>query len=404
MRTRTIRTDSRRVLAVAAIVALGTPTLLLSADEPVVRRGSFTSRLVLTGELVAENAIHIVVPNANIWPVQVRWLAEDGTEIAAGETIVEFDNSQLASNLEQLEQGAIAAANSLASLEAEVHGQELEAIFALRQNGAELEKARIDAAVPDEILSQRDHEERLLALRRAELEYQEASEALGLQRAAGHARVERQRIDLGKARTDETRAREGIHLLSIQAPQSGVLLVAENPQEARPFQTGDTTWPGMTIATLPKLSSMIVEAKLYDVDDGLVEVGMPVSATLDAFPDERWTGTVTAIDGIAVEINRRSLRRAFRLRIRLDDLDVERMRPGMSVQAVIEGRLEGVLVVPRTALRWRRAKGLLEAEARGDGGDWRPVRLGACNPQECIVLEGLSEGARLARATAGAMR
>ena len=47
----------------------------------------------------------------------------------------------------------------------------------------------------------------------------------------------------------------------------------------------------------------------------------------------------------------RSLRRSFRVVIRLDEADPERMRPGMSVRAeVLPAPLTDVLVVPRHAL------------------------------------------------------
>ena len=363
--------------------------------ELQVRRGAFDSRLVLTGELVAENAVQLVVPNANIWPLQVRWLAEDGADVLAGEMIVEFDNSQLVSNLEQLEQTSIEARNGLASLRAEVQSQELEASLTVAQKKAQLETAQIDASVPEGLLAKKEYEERRLALRRIELEFEQVEEALELQKIVSRARVQKQRVALDKAVAAENQAREGIELLALRAPRDGVLLVGENRWEGRPFQAGDASRPGSTIASLPELSSMIVEAWLYDVDDGVVEVGTPVTATVDAFPGKRWDGRVVAIGSVAGEMSFRSLRRAFRVHIQLDDLDVAEMRPGMSVKAVLESRHEDVLVIPRAALRWRMTENGLEAEAAHGAASWRPVELGACGPQACVLRQGLVEGAAL---------
>ena len=108
--------------AVAAVVGATAP-----AEDLEVRRGEFAGHFLLTGELVAEDAELLVVPNANIWPVTVRWIEEDGTEVEAGDVLVEFDNSQLASNLEELERSALEAANQRASLRATVKGEEIEA-------------------------------------------------------------------------------------------------------------------------------------------------------------------------------------------------------------------------------------------------------------------------------------
>jgi hypothetical protein len=53
------------------------------AETVQARRGVLVERLFLTGELVAEEAVYLLVPNARIWPMRVRWLAEDGIEVAA---------------------------------------------------------------------------------------------------------------------------------------------------------------------------------------------------------------------------------------------------------------------------------------------------------------------------------
>lgn len=359
-----------------------------------MERGTFTSRWLLTGELVAETAIHIVVPNANIWPVQVRWLAEDGMEVEQGETIVEFDNSQLVSNLERLEQATSEAQNRLASFEAEAHSQTLEAHFARLKKRAELEKAIIDAGVPEELLSRKEWEERQLERQSLEMQLHEAETSYELRATAGRVRVEKQRVALEKAIKAETHARQGIELLTLRAPRAGVLLVAEHHREGRPFQTGDNAWPGMTIARLPELSTMLVEAWLYDVDDGRLELGSIVVATVDAFPEKTWIGEVASIDNIASQFEVESLRRTFRVRITLRDLDVEQLRPGMSVKVAVENRRDDVLLVPRTGLRWINDDGRLRAEV-SKSDDWVPIEVGPCNPQVCVLGEGLEEGTRL---------
>jgi len=379
----------RRSLAAGILVASGAAAQSPPADA---HRGEFTAQFLLGGELVAEDAVPLVVPNANIWPVQVRWLAEDGAEVQAGDTLVEFDNSQLASQLEQLERAAVEAANQLASLEAETRSQVLEAAFELEQKEAALEKARLAAAVPAELLARKEYEKRQLDLERAALDEAAAREALDLRETSGNARVAKQEVELRKAEAAAQRARDGIAILTLTAPRAGILLVSENEDEGRTFQTGDNTWPGTTIARLPDLASMIVEAWLYDVDDGRITAGQRVTAVVDAFPSTALEGEVIDVDNIAKEITRASPRRAFRTRLRLAGLDVVRMRPGMSVKVMAETRIADALLLPRAALLWREGPGGHEAEARGADGEPRPVALGPCNALECIVLEGDAAG------------
>ncbi len=366
-----------------------------AAGELAVGRGDFVGRSLLTGELVAEEAVLLIVPNANIWPVTVRWLEEDGAEVGEGDVIVEFDNSQLANNLETLERSATEAANQLASLRATLRGEEIDAELEYERQEAELEKARLDAEVPASLLSEQEFEERRLARERAQLRFEEATNALELKRTSARARIDKQRVALDKAKRAGQRAREGIDLLTLRAPRAGILLVSDNNEEGRPFQSGDVTWPGRTIARLPVLSSMIVEARLFDVDDGTIEAGMPVAAVVDAFSEVDLAGEIIEVDDIANETNRRSLRRAFRVRVRLDGLDLERMRPGMSVKVVVEDRRQEVLLVPRLALGWSGGEAGGSVVAARPAGELQPVEIGPCNRQVCVLESGLSLGDRL---------
>jgi HlyD family secretion protein len=379
----------------AFLLAFGVSSVC--GDDLTVTRGRLERDFLLTGELVAEDAELLVVPNANIWPVTVRWLEDDGTEVEAGDVLVEFDSSQLASNLEELERSVLEAANQLASLRATVKGEEIEAELRYERSKAEYKKASLDAEIPVTLVSQQDYEELRLAYQRAALNFSQAEDALALNRTSARARIEKQQVALRKSEMAARRAREGIGLLTLTAPRDGILLVSDNDREGRPFQSGDATWPGLTIGKLPEMSSMIVEAQLFDVDDGAVEAGMLVSATVDAFPEIELRGEIIEVDDIANETSQRSSRRVFRTRIRLEELDLERMRPGMSVKVVAELRLEDVLLIPRASLGWRQEGSAGGVVATLSNGEFESVGIGPCNETMCVLEEGVSEGERLAR-------
>lgn len=382
-------------------------TLLLTAcghsraDEPAgtarsgapadlaVTRGDLAVRVLLTGELVAENAAQLVAPNANIFPLTIRWLAEDGSEVAAGETVVEFDNAQLVSNLENLRVQVVSAANALASLRARTASDEAQAVFELEQSRGQLEKARLEAEA-SKLKAPIEREKKVLELQRAELELEKAVRKLESTRRSQQAEIEIQKIALQKARAEVARAEDGIDKLVLTAPRDGIVTVETNGREGRTYQVGDNVWPGQTIARMPEIASLIVEARLFDVDDHRIAPGMPVRATLDAFPDEVFTGTVREIDRIARDSDRMSTRRFFRTLVDLDRIDADRMRPGMSVKLELESSHADVLQAPRPGLDWSEggARALVD-------GSWQPVTLGACNARACIVEAGLEEGVRL---------
>lgn len=381
-----IRSGWVLLLLTASLLACGrgapTSARVAGTEGPAVYRGDLEVRMLLTGELRAEDAVLLIAPNVNVWSLQIRWLAEDGAEVAAGDLVVEFDNSQLASNLEELRIRAIEASTRLIRLQASTASEEAQALFELEQSCGQAEKARLEADAA-KLKAPIEHQRRLLKLRRIELELEQAESKLEAERRANRAEIEIQRIALETARAEFERAEDGIDKLALETSRDSILIFDENPRENRSFQVGDTLWPGQTVARLPDLDTMIVEARLFDVDDGRIAPGMAVRATLDAFPARIFSGRVREIDPFAKESGRLSLRRFFRTLIDLDHADLERMRPGISVKVEIEHSYRDRLLARRDRLDWSDGT----ARVRLDDGRWACVDLRLCSAVACALQE-----------------
>jgi multidrug resistance efflux pump len=296
-----------------------------------------------------------------------------------------------ASNLDELQVAYLEAQNRRIALEANLGAQQAQAIADLEQKKAAFEKARIDAGVPPELLAQQEYDRLQLERHKAEKELEEARRALEAARETEAAELRIEEIKTEEAQRELQRVEENIRKLSLRAPQEGIFLVADHPFEGRPWKQGENIWPGHTVASLPDLGSLAVEAQLFDVDEGRLQPGQEVEIVLDAFPEEVYGGIVREVDGIAQSLQK-SVRRAFRVKIAMESPDPERMRPGMSVKVVAKG--EGprdVLLVPRRALRW----GPEGVRVRRAGGGEGAVKLGPCNPELCVALEGVEQGQRL---------
>lgn len=357
-----------------------------------VRRAGFVRETLLTGELEAEQAEVLAAPDVNIWPLTVRSLAEDGATVKQGEVVAEFDNTQLLSNLEDLRTQRLEAKNLLVSRRARAAAEISEAMFEVERQRATLEKAEIATSVPEEILSSREYAELQLALQRALLGLSEAEQALASVRDAGAADIRIQQLALEKARDAAKRAESSIGQLSLRAPRDGIAVRATNSREARPVRVGDAVWPGLAVARLPDLETLYLKARLFDVDDGRVAEGQRVWSTLDAFPETRIEGRVRTIDAVADETSPFSARRVFDVTIDFDQVDTERLRPGMSAKVVIEGeRVEDALLVPREALDLSSEEALVGLV----DGSLVAVELGPCDARFCVVLDGLEAGIRL---------
>ena len=247
---------------------------------------------------------------------------------------------------------------------------------------ADYEKTKLDAAVPKEILSAREYEDRQIKYKRATVELAKAKGVLRSQITASRSDRANLILNLEKARRELDTAETAINALILRSPRDGIVVLKDHPWEGRKIKEGDPVFVGLLLALLPDLSSTQVTASLADVDDRKIAVGMPATVVLDAYPSMTFPGRVGAISAVAQEntTNRQSLRRSFRVTIKLDRRDALRMRPGLSARVTIRRATRAnVLLAPRGAT----------ALARSD------VKLGECNDFECVVLSGLKEGDRI---------
>jgi HlyD family secretion protein len=359
-----------------------------------VRRGDFGERVLLTGELTAERAERMTVPRSRGWQVQIRHLERHGEPVKKGQRVVSFDNSALAADLEDRKLAVIESESELQRAIAEAAQSAAEKRFAVAQAQVSLERAKLQADVPPELLPAREAQERRLALHRAEVALAKAEDDLAAQRTGAEADLEVRRIALEKTRREIAAAEEGIAALELGSPGDGLLLIADHPWQGRRLQVGDMLWPGLVVAEIPDLDSLRVTALLPDVDDGRVTAGMTAECVLDAWPEERRRCRVREVAPLAEEEHQDSLRRFIQVLLELEGVDPARMRPGMSVRVEVMARQEpGVLLAPRLALD---LGGERPRARRADG--WTEVELGPCDAQECVVRSGLDEGQELARA------
>ncbi len=384
-------TQHLRVLALSAIGLCNS----LFAQQLTVTHGNFSTTFLMTGELVAEEAVRLTIPFANIWPVTIRWIAEDGVKVDPGEVVAEFDNSSLTSELIEKERTVEQQELELQALKARTRSEELRASLDLERKQSAWEKAKLDATVPASLLASQDYERRQLDMRRAQLAFNQAQQTLGQQQKKTLAEIQKQSITLEKARRSVAQAKNGIDRLALTAPKSGVLLIHEHPQEGRTFQAGDSSWPGVLVASLPDLSTLMVNAWLFDVDAGRVESGMRVTASIDAFPELELEGEIVEVQSFAEAPKPGSSQRRFQVRARLKDLDPSRMRPGMSVKLMVHTLQEKVLVIPRSTLFFDASQPGKVVMAHLVNGKDTPVELGSCNRSHCVLLAGLDIGAKL---------
>jgi len=352
-------------------------------------RDHFEQRLVLTGELRAVEATEITVPRTPMWIIRIGWMIEDGSEVAKGDKILEFDTAAFTDALDEKRISVDRAMRNLDQEKARSEAALLNAHLRLEKARINHEKAKLEAAVPEHLLSKKTYQEFKIALQRAKVEHEKALEDLHSAEKSGETEVRVREVELAKIEREVITAESAIDELVIEAPEDGIVIVAEHPWEGRKFKEGDSPWVGLTVLRMPNLDTMAVRARLFDVDDGLLTAGTSIRCVLDTYHELSFDGIVRDITPIAQEASPFSMRRVFDVNIDLATNDRQRMRPGMSV------RLEALIKQPGTpvlAPRWAIEQDDEGARILLASGSWRSVNVGPCSAQVCVIEDGIDEG------------
>ncbi len=304
-----------------------------AAPGPAALAGLRPGALLLTGEIASERPAAITIPRTQQWQTTLRWIAEDGTLVKKGDRVAELDGSAAGSTLEDKRIALVEAETEFVRQEAQLRSNEEDRLFKLEERKVALEKARLDASIPVELRSVREHQEKQLALDKARTELAKAEEELTAFRKTAEADRDIKRIATRRAREELETAQSTVDAFVLRAPTDGVIVVQVNPRDGRrPIQEGDMLWPGVVVATLPDPATIRVEASLSDVDAGKVAKGQKALLYPDAFPGRVLEGEVTEITDVAQQIATESSRRAFRVLVPILAGDRSGLKSGMSVR------------------------------------------------------------------------
>ncbi|MGE5172480.1 MAG: efflux RND transporter periplasmic adaptor subunit [Betaproteobacteria bacterium] len=162
-------------------------------------------------------------------------------------------------------------------------------------------------------------------------------------------------------------------------------------------EVGELLLPGMKIVTIVNPDRIYVLATIDEVDVGRLKLGQPVTITVDAFPGEKFNGTIRRISPIVS---------GGKLETRTADVWIyfnqkqPRIKPGMSADVeILVTTLQNVLSVPSQAVIEREGKKQVYV---ADGSSLRPgskavaklrpVEIGETNWSFTQITGGMKEG------------
>jgi membrane fusion protein, multidrug efflux system len=179
---------------------------------------------------------------------------------------------------------------------------------------------------------------------------------------------------------------------NLRAPFGGQLGI-------RQISLGQFLDKGSAVVSLQSLDPVYVDFSLPQQRLADLSAGLSVTVSVDSYPDQQFTGEVTAF---SPEID--ATTRSARVRATLANPD-GRLRPGMFVMvAMALARAETVLLIPQTAVVHGSDGDAVFVLKEGDKGDdeasslviqLRPVHLGTRRGDFVVVTEGVVVGEQL---------
>jgi HlyD family secretion protein len=171
---------------------------------------------------------------------------------------------------------------------------------------------------------------------------------------------------LKQAEASLDRAKINLSYATIYAPISGVVI----DRKVNVGQTVAASFSSPTLYTIANdLKKMQVQATIDESDIGRISIGQEVTFTVDAYPDDRFRGTVSQIRLAPVSISN-----VVNYTVIIDfDNDQLKLMPGMTANVrVVVGTATNVIRVPNMALRFQPPADLVDStkvkEMRESGG------------------------------------
>jgi len=354
-----------------------------------VKRESFSVVIVESGEISAKNATSISTPRVR-GNLKVVYLVPEGTYVKENDTVVRFDPTEALNNLRdaesKLEMALSEKAKVVANQKSTITRTESDlksAELTYELSKLNLEQMKFEAAIKQQ--------ESKLQHQRNELSYLKAKQELESQKIIQKSEFSKVEIEVQQRRTDLDRAKRDVEMLTLTAPKEGLAVYETNWSTGRKIAIGDTPWPGMTLISLPDLSSMQSITFVNEVDVSRVKKDQKVIVKLDAFQDSSFQGKISSVASLGKSKDNNSSIKVFEILVDILSQS-EILKPGMTTSnKIIINEIPSVLFIPQESVFEKEGRKIVYVK-RGSSFDETFVELGEKSDNYIVVTKGISEG------------
>ncbi len=358
-----------------------------------VSRGKFEVVVSVTGELVAENSIEIKGPafgqgnDVRSTNVRITDLIPEGTEVKKGDYVGSLDKTELDNEVknirerltemeQQLEMQILDTAVQLTSLRDQITNQ----IHTLEEAEIKVRNSKFESP-----MTQREAE---INLEQARMTLDQLNRSYKLKKEQTRVNIGNRKMFLNRMNRRLADYENTLKEFTITAPADGMIIYYKTRFGTKRKVGQTINVVDRIVATIPDLKSMLSKVYVSEVEINKVKIGMPVTITIDAFPNKSYTGSVIVVGNIGEKLPN-SDSKVFEVTIRIDGTDLN-MRPTMTTNnKILIKSHEDVNYIP------------LECVHTGPdsipvvytkSGIRQPVILGDANDKYVIIDDALKPG------------
>lgn len=385
---------------IAIAAALACAACARTGSEPPladVTRGDLVITVQVTGALRAVDATPVKSPALVGAPLlKLAWVIPEGSEVAAGDRLVELDWSDLESNLETARSDAEQADQRLERKRQEFALARREDQLRLLQAESGARKAALKTDIASELVTAIERKERQLDRELADRRLDQTRQEIAASRHADEIDLQDQvdTRDAARRRIAELEASRA--LLTRTAPRAGTVVYGSGTGgDTR--NLGDSFWQSDVIVQVVALDAMTGDGMVDEIDVGPVAVGQPVTLRLDALPDLTVRGSVASVATSVVAASDADPGKLVQLQIAIAPAAGAGLRPGMRFRGEIEvERIAGAVQVPTEAV-FVDPDGPVAYRDTAHGLERVALRLGRRTGDAIEIEAGLAAGDRVAR-------
>ena len=267
-----------------------------------------------------------------------------------------------------------------------------------RKAGIDLDLARDELDLLQNFTYQRRMAELESALQQAEMALERVRRKGAADVVQAEAKLKAGEAEFAQQQDKLERIATQIDKTKIFAPMEGTVIYATSTQmswrgNSEPLDEGQAVRERQELIYLPTTASFDAEIKVHESSLEKIAVGMPVRITVDALPDQEFSGSVKSIAPLpdATSMFMNPDLKVYNTVIEIDGNGAE-LRNGMSCRAeILVQRFEDVVYVPMQAVVRVGGESRVYLES-AEGPQPRDVVTGLNNNRMVRIVEGLKTG------------